>query len=98
LSDLKLPEGVAITQIAHGGDDLAVATITIVREEVVETPVVEAAVAAPGEAAAPGAAPAAPGAAPGVAAAPAAAADAKKPEAGKKPDAAKKPEGKKEGK
>ena len=31
LSDLKLPEGVAITQLAHGGDDLAVATITAIR-------------------------------------------------------------------
>jgi large subunit ribosomal protein L25 len=75
LSDLKLPEGVAITQLAHGGDDLAVATITIVKEEEVIAPVVEAVAPAAGEAAAPGAAPAAPGAA-----APAAPADAKKAE------------------
>ena len=87
LSDLKLPEGVAITQLAHGGDDLAVATITIVKEEEVIAPVVEAAAPAAGEAA-PGAVPAAPGAAPGAAAATPAAAEAKKPEA-------KKPEGKK---
>ena len=82
LSDLKLPNGVSITQLSHGGDDLAVATITAVRVEE-EAPVAaaeaEAAVPAAGEAAAAGA-PAAAGAA-----------DAKKPEA-------KKPEGKKEGK
>lgn len=83
LSDLKLPEGVALTQLAHGGDDLAVATITAVRVEEEAPAAAEAAPAA--EAAA---APAA-----GAAAAPAAAADAKKPEA-KKPEA-KKPEGKK---
>jgi len=59
LSDLKLPEGVAITQLAHGGDDLAVATITVVKEEEVAAPVAEAAAPAAGEAAAPGAAPAA---------------------------------------
>jgi large subunit ribosomal protein L25 len=88
LSDLKLPEGVAITQLAHDGDDLAVATITVVKEEVIEAPVAEAAAPAAGEAAAPGAAPAAPGAP-----AAAAAGDAKKAEA-KKPEA-KKPEGKK---
>ncbi len=47
LSDLSLPEGVQITALAHGGDDLAVATIHAARvheEEV--TPVAEAAVAA----------------------------------------------------
>lgn len=98
LSDIKLPEGVAITQLERGGDDLAVATITIVKEEVIEAPVVEAAVPAAGEAAAaaPGAAPAAPGAAPAAGAA--APADAKKGEAPKKAEPAKKPEGKKEGK
>lgn len=64
LSDLKLPEGVQITSLAHGGDDLAVATITAVREEVEATPVA---------AAAPEAAAAAATAAP-------AAAEAKKPE------------------
>jgi large subunit ribosomal protein L25 len=97
LSNIKLPEGVAITQLAHGGDDLAVATITIVKEEEVIAPVVEAAVPVAGEAAAPGAAPGAPGAA---APAAAGAADAKKPAGAadaKKPEA-KKPEGKKEGK
>ena len=88
LSDLKLPEGVAITQLAHGGDDLAVATITIVKEEEVVAPVAEVA--------APGAAPAVPGAAAPAAPGAAAPADAKKAEA-KKPEA-KKPEGKKEGK
>jgi large subunit ribosomal protein L25 len=106
LSNIKLPEGVAITQLAHGGDDLAVATITIVKEEEVIAPVAEAAVPVAGEAAAPGAAPGAPGAA---APAAGAAADAKKGAApadakksggaadAKKPEA-KKPEGKKEGK
>jgi large subunit ribosomal protein L25 len=48
LSDIKLPEGVAITSLTHGGDDLAVANITAIREEV-EVPV---AVAAPAEGAA----------------------------------------------
>jgi large subunit ribosomal protein L25 len=88
LSDLKLPEGVAITQLAHGGDDLAVATITMVKEEEVIAPVAEAAVPAAGEAAA-AAAPGTPAAAAGAPAG--AAAEAKKAEA-------KKPEGKKEGK
>lgn len=55
LSDLKLPEGVQITSLAHGGDDLAVATVTTVRVEE-EAP----AAAAPAEGAAPAAA-AAPG-------------------------------------
>jgi large subunit ribosomal protein L25 len=96
LSNIKLPEGVAITQLAHGGDDLAVATITIVKEEEVVAPVAEAAVPVAGEAAAPGAAP---GAAPAPGATPAAAAaDAKKPAADAKKPEAKKPEGKKEGK
>lgn len=79
LSDLKLPEGVAITQLAHGGDDLAVATITTVRVEE-EAPAAEAAPAA-GEAAAAAAPTAAGAAAP-------AAGEAKKPEA-KKPEAKK---------
>jgi len=87
LSDLKLPEGVQITSFAHGGDDLAVATVTTIRIEEV-APVVAA--PAEGEAAA--------AAAPAGAAAPAegekkAGAEAKKPEA-KKPEA-KKPEEKK---
>jgi large subunit ribosomal protein L25 len=73
LSDLKLPEGVAITQLAHGGDDLAVATITAIRAEE-EAPAAAAEAEAPGEAA-PAATPAA---------APAAEAkEAKKPEAKK---------------
>jgi len=42
LSDIKLPEGVELTSLAHGGDDLAVVTIAAVRgsveEEEVETP------------------------------------------------------------
>ena len=50
LSDIKLPEGVGITSLAHGGTDLAVAAINIIREEVVEAPV--AVVPAEGEAAA----------------------------------------------
>jgi large subunit ribosomal protein L25 len=55
LSDLPLPEGVTITSFAHGGDNLAVAAITAVREEVEVAPVVAevapvegAAAAAPG--------------------------------------------------
>lgn len=48
LSNIVLPEGVTITSIAHGGDDLAIATIAIVRAAVEE----EAAAAAAAEAAA----------------------------------------------
>ena len=57
LSDIKLPEGVIITSVAHGGDDLVVAAVTAVLEEVEAAPVVaeaapaEGAVAAGGEAA-----------------------------------------------
>jgi large subunit ribosomal protein L25 len=62
LSDIPLPEGVAITSLTHGGEDLAVAAVTTVRivEEVVEEAAVEGAVpeGAEGEAAAAGAAPA----------------------------------------
>jgi len=104
LSDIKLPDGVTLTSLVHGGDDLAVATITTIREEEIPVvaPVEGAAVPVEGAAA-----PGAPGAAvPGAAAAPAApgAAPGKKPDAaaaGKKPEAApagKKPEAKKEGK
>lgn len=50
LTDVKLPEGVAITSLAHGGDNLAVAAITPVR--VVEEEVPVAAVPAEGEVAA----------------------------------------------
>ena len=83
LSDIKLPEGVQITTLAHGGDDLAVATITTVRvEEEAPAPAAAEGAAAPAEGAA--AAPAAAGAA------------APTPAAGA--PAAKKPEGKKEGK
>lgn len=84
LSQIKLPQGVQITSLIHGGDDHAVAAITAIRVEE-EAPVVAAPVE--GEAAA-AAAPAA--GAPGAAAAPAAG-EAKKAEA-KKPEA-KKPEG-----
>jgi large subunit ribosomal protein L25 len=67
LSDIKLPAGVEILQLVRGGDDLAVATITAVREEVEVAPVVEA---APAEGAA-------------APAAEAGKAEAAKPEAGK---------------
>ncbi len=83
-SDIKLPDGVAITSLGHGGDNLAVAAIIAIREEV-EAPVATAEVApAEGAAAAPAAG----------AAAPAAAGDAKKGEAAPKAEA-KKPEAKK---
>ncbi|HEX7045863.1 MAG TPA: 50S ribosomal protein L25/general stress protein Ctc [Burkholderiales bacterium] len=59
LSDIKLPEGVQITQLAHGGDDLAVVTITPVHVEE-EAPAAEAVPAA--EAAPAAGAPAAGGA------------------------------------
>ena len=79
LSDIKLPEGVQITTLAHGGDDLAVATITTVRvEEEAPAPAAAEGAAAPAEGAA------ATAAAPGTAAAPAGAPAAKKPEGGKK--------------
>lgn len=81
ISDIKLPEGVSITSLAHGGGDLAVATIKIVREEVIEAPA--AAAPAEGEAAA---APAAGAAAPAAGAAAPAAAEAKKAEPAKKPE------------
>jgi large subunit ribosomal protein L25 len=48
LSNIKLPEGVAITSLAHGGDDLAVGAITTIR--VVEEVVPVAAVPVEGEA------------------------------------------------
>jgi large subunit ribosomal protein L25 len=50
----QLPEGVQITTLAHGGDDLAVATITAVRE--VEEAPAEAAAGEAGAAATPAAA------------------------------------------
>lgn len=57
LSDIPLPEGVQITAFAHGGDDLAVATITAIKVVEEVAPVAEA---APAEGAAPAAAAAAP--------------------------------------
>lgn len=60
LSDIKLPDGVEITSLGHGGQDLAVATIAAVRATVEEEEVEAAAAegeAAEGEAAAEGAAP-----------------------------------------
>ena len=47
LSDIKLPEGVTITSLTHGGDNLAVAAITTIR--VVEEEVPVAAVPVEGE-------------------------------------------------
>jgi len=55
LSNIKLPDGVQITSLAHGGNDLAVAAITTIRV-VEEAPVAAAPVE--GEAAAAAAAPA----------------------------------------
>jgi large subunit ribosomal protein L25 len=62
LSDIPLPEGVSITSLTHGGDDLAIVTITVVRAAI-EAEAEEAAAAAAAAAAAPaeGAAPAAAG-------------------------------------
>lgn len=54
LSDIKLPEGVSITSVAHGGSDLVVAAITAVLEEVEAAPVAAAAAPVEGAAAAPG--------------------------------------------
>ena len=98
LKDIKLPEGVAITSLAHGGDNLAVAAISVIKV-VEEAPVVAAPVE--GEAVA-GVTPAEGEAKPGEAkAAEAKPGEAKKGEAPKadtkKPEA-KKPEAKKEGK
>jgi large subunit ribosomal protein L25 len=88
LKDLMLPEGVAITSLTHGGDNLAVAAISMIKV-VEEAPVV----AAPAEGEAAAAAPAAEGEAK---AGEAKAGEAKK---GETPKAeAKKPEAKKEGK
>ncbi len=54
LSDIPLPEGVQITALAHGGDDLAVATIVAPRvQEEDETAAAAAAEAAASTAAAP---------------------------------------------
>ena len=88
LSDIKMPEGVSITSLAHGGDDLAVAAITTIRVVEEEAPVVaapaegEAAVAAPAEGTEAKAGEAKPGEAKKTEAAPKA--DAKKAEAPKK--------------
>ena len=85
LSNIPLPAGVEFTILARGGDDLAVAAITAIREEVEEAPVVAVAAVVEGAAAAPAAEAGKEGAKPE-----AGKADAKKPEA-------KKPEAKKEG-
>jgi large subunit ribosomal protein L25 len=93
LSDIKLPEGVALSSLLHGRDESVVAIhAPRAEEEVVVAPAAEA---APAEGAV-AAAPAAPGAAPA-----AAAGEAKKGEAAAKPGDAKAapaaPAGKKEG-
>ena len=49
LSNLTLPDGVVLTDLTHG-NDLAIATITVVRETEVETPVAVAEVAVTPEA------------------------------------------------
>ncbi len=79
LSDVKLPAGVSITSVAHGGTDLAVAGVMAIRVE--EEAPVAAAAPAEGEAAAAGAAAPAEGERKAEAAPKA---EAKKPEAGKK--------------
>ena len=87
LKDLMLPEGVAITSLTHGGDNLAVAAISMIKV-VEEAPV--AAAPAEGEAAA---------AAPAEGEAKAGEAKAGETKKGEVPKAeAKKPEAKKEGK
>jgi len=84
LSDIKLPDGVTITSLAHGGGDLAVAAVVAIREEVEAVPAA-AAEAAPVEgAAAPAAGAATPAAAGEAKKGEAPKAEAKKPEAGKK--------------
>jgi large subunit ribosomal protein L25 len=87
LSDLKAPEGVQFTELAHGRDATVVSVHAPRAEEPEPTAVaaaVEGAVPVEGAAAAPGAAPGAPGAAPAAAgAAPAEAAGGKKEEAKK---------------
>lgn len=96
LSDLKLPEGVELVELAHGRDSTVVSVHAPRAEEPEPTAVVaEGAVpGVEGAAAAPAAAPGAPGAAPAAGAAGAAPA-APAAEAGKKGEA-KKDEGKKE--
>lgn len=54
LSNIMLPEGVTITSLAHGGDDLAVAAVTVIKV-VEEAPVVAAVVEGEAAAAVPGA-------------------------------------------
>ena len=87
LSDVKLPEGVALTSLLHGRDE-SVVTIHAPRAEEVEVPVA-AAEAVPVEGAAAAAPAGAPGAAPAAGAAPAVAGEAKKGEAAAKPAEAK---------
>ena len=94
LSNIKLPEGVSITSLAHGGDDLAVGAVTTIRVVEEVAPVV----AAPAEGEAAAAAPVEGEAKPGEAKA----GEAKKGEApkadAKKGEAPKKEAPKKEGK
>jgi large subunit ribosomal protein L25 len=56
LSDIKLPEGVQVTTLAHGGDDLAVVTVTAIKAVEEEVPAAAEAAPAEGAAAAPAAA------------------------------------------
>lgn len=58
LTDIPLPEGVTISSLAHGGDDLAVATITLVRAAIEAEQEAAAAAAEATATAAPAAAPA----------------------------------------
>jgi large subunit ribosomal protein L25 len=97
LSDIKLPEGVALTSLLHGRDE-SVVTIHAPRAEEVEVPVAAAEVV-PAEVVAAAAPAGAPGAAGAAGAAPAAAGEAKKGEAAAKPADAKAaaPAAKKEG-
>ncbi len=55
LSDIKLPDGVELTSLAHGGDDLAVAAVVALRVSTADEEADEAAAAAAAEAAAEGA-------------------------------------------
>ncbi len=78
LKDIPLPEGVTITSLAHGGDNLAIVSITMPRAVEEEAPVAEAAPAEAAAAAAP-----AEGAKPEAGKAEAGKKEAAKPEAGK---------------
>ena len=97
LKDIKLPEGVAITSLSHGGDNLAVAAISVIKV-VEEAPVVVAPVEGEVAAAAPAEGEAKPGEAKAGEAKPGEAKKGEAPKADAKKPEAKKPEGKKEGK